>query len=84
MPTSSTTSSLLRMAVKTLVFFTLLLNRVAPECPPDGIAGLEEDSEPRWMLESSSMILLTQNSVDPVWCKASRTVICFQRARINS
>lgn len=83
MPTSST-SSLLRMAVKPLVFFALLLHRVAPECPPNGIAGLEEDGEPRRMSISSSMILLIQNSVETVWYKASRTVRCFQRARMDS
>lgn len=41
-------------------------NRAAPECSPDGIAGLEEVGELRRMLANSSMILPSQDSVDLV------------------
>lgn len=51
------------MAVNILVFFVLLLNRVAPECSAEGTAGLGEDGEPRRMSTSSNML-----STDSAFC----------------
>lgn len=54
------------MAVNILVFFVLLLNRVAPECSAEGTAGLGEDGEPRRMSTSSNMVSTDSASCGPI------------------